>query len=82
MITHKQFNWVAANLLLVVATNSLAYDFGGHHYTLSAAFHDDSNGSKSEDYKPLRELEAFCSELPDLSQELDATTQRIHVARS
>ena len=65
-------------LLLSLCTTSAAYDMGGHHYTLNAIF---SSGNPPPVTHAAAEqlIQAFCAELPDLSLELDAITQRNHV---
>ena len=52
-----------------------AYEPGGHFYSVSEVFRLEANPALSEQ----RRVEAFCTQLPDLAEELDAITQRKHV---
>jgi hypothetical protein len=77
---------------LITFGSALAFEPGGHHDSLSAIFADSTPTSSaavglptlnsSGDLAARRRLEAFCAQLPDLSQELDAITQREHVVIS
>lgn len=64
---------------LLVSGSAAAYLAGGHFYTLWAlhalAVKDHLIGPQDSYWK----VEAFCAELPDLSRELDAVTQRERV---
>jgi hypothetical protein len=76
----------AAGLALLVALNipaAVAFESGGHHYTLAAIYHtypQAQTGSNQTDDE--RVVEAFCAQLPDLAMELDAVTQRVRVFKS
>jgi len=69
---------IFAAVALSASLPSQAYDVGGHHYTLSAIFYSDDHQHHAH-ARPQRLIEAFCAQLPDLSMELDAITQREHV---
>ncbi|MEQ1796186.1 MAG: hypothetical protein ABL970_18585 [Nitrospira sp.] len=56
---------------------AMAYNEGGHHYTVSAIFAEGRPATAIAD--PYKVVEAFCAQLPDLAMELDAITQRQHV---
>lgn len=67
-------------LLLCMLSPVAAFQFGGHYPTLTnelseAYAHNDNNFG----YKVI---EAVCTEIPDLSQEFDAITQRWNVVKS
>lgn len=58
---------------------SHAYNEAGHYFTLVALL-DSATGPDAPKLSPEElKLEAFCTELPDMAQELDATSQRIAV---
>jgi hypothetical protein len=66
---------------LCATLNAHAYSEGGHYYTLLALFN--SNAKTIPPYKLSEmKLEALCTELPDMAQEFDAVTQRVHVLQS
>ena len=61
--------------------NAQAYNEGGHYYTLLALYDSLASSASAEKISEIK-LEAFCAELPDLAQELDAVTQRVRVLKS
>jgi hypothetical protein len=61
--------------------SALAYNEGGHYYTLVALLDSQPDNATPRNPDQLR-LEAFCAELPDMTLELDATSQRLAVLRS
>lgn len=71
--------WSLSLLLMVFlgTVAAVAYDEGGHHYTLTSIFYEGHPAPSVAD--PYKVVEAFCAYLPDLSMELDATHQRQHV---
>lgn len=64
---------VAASLVLTMGLG-LAYQQGGHHKVVLAIF-----AMKDRPMIEARRIEALCSQLPDLSADLDAITQRYKV---
>jgi hypothetical protein len=66
---------IAVALSAPSATTS-AFDAGGHSYSV-AALYEQAGMNDTE-----RRLETFCAFLPDISEELDAVTQRRNLARS
>ena len=71
---------LAALLAILASACALAYEIGGHHFTLVRIFLDADKTARSSDDE--RYVELFCAELPDLAMELDAITQREKVAMS
>jgi len=61
--------------------NAHAYSEGGHYYTLLALFDSNAKAAPSSKLSEMK-LQALCSELPDMAQELDAITQRVRVLQS
>ena len=70
-IRAKALLWV---LLCGAAATAFAFNLGGHYYSVLAIL---SSGNAEIDTG--RATEAFCSELPDMSKELDAITLRTDV---
>ncbi len=66
--------FVLAALALGGAATAFAFNLGGHYFSVLAVF---SSGKAPID--DGRATEAFCSELPDMSKELDAITLRSDV---
>jgi hypothetical protein len=69
-----------ALLALVASACVLAYEIGGHHFALVSIYLERVNPPPTRNHASY--LELFCAELPDLAMELDAVTQRQHVAAS
>jgi hypothetical protein len=66
-------------VLLTAAPAANAYLIGGHHYTPTAVFQENIRYTKSPEKRNEKVVEAFCAQLPDLSRELNAPTQRANV---
>lgn len=74
----------AQSLLLVwlcTAIDALAYNEGGHYYTLLALFDSHAHAVPESKLRDMK-LQGLCSELPDMAEELDAITQRVRVLKS
>lgn len=67
-------------LAAAASGTALAFLAGGHHYTLLAIYRANRISAPTADKFKL--VEAFCAQLPDLSAELDAVTQRVRVGYS
>jgi hypothetical protein len=65
--------------LLTAAPAANAYLIGGHHYTPTAVFQENPGYTKSTGKRKEKIVEAFCAQLPDMSRELNAPTQRANV---
>lgn len=66
-------------LLAALATPAFAYLYFGHYLTVLGILHEAA--SLRPDDAPLsrdQQLEAFCVELPDLADDFDAVTLRLH----
>ena len=67
-------------LLVLASTAAVAYLPGGHYYSIvDLAARASRLPVTQREADPYWNLVAYCAELPDLSEELDATTQREHV---
>ena len=65
---------------LCAATNAQAYNEGGHYYTLLALFDSQAKAAPENELHEMK-LQAVCTELPDMSRELDAISQRVRVLK-
>jgi len=71
----RKIAWLAGVMCLALSGSAAAYLGGGHYYTLLALGEQSADTAKD----PYWHLQMFCAELPDMSMEFDALTQRARV---